>query len=171
MFVAQITLASPPAALRIAPRKVAKAATRPAGFARGTMIRTIFGTRPVESLMAGDLVLDVQGQIVELRGLRRTCTFRDDLIQIDPSAMGLGLAPGDLSRPLVVAGGQSVAVRDWRTDVLFGGPSLTPARALVDGVHVRALPKHKQTMFTLEFDQSTVILANGLNVLVAPSNA
>lgn len=166
MFASSVTLA--PALRPTAP--AARRSVAPAGFAPGTMIRTICGPRPVERLMAGDLLLDADGQIVELRSLRRTRVAARDLVQIDPSAMGLGLAPGDLMRPLVVAAGQCVAISDWRTDVLFGKPALTPARKLVDGVHVHTRAARGGTVISLSFDDPTILLANGLRVLVEPSN-
>jgi hypothetical protein len=162
MFATLVTLAPPPA-LRTRTRDV----LLPVGFGLGTQIRTICGTRAVENLMAGDLLLDATGQIAELRGVRRSVASKHDLVQIDPSAMGLGLAPGDLTRPLVVAAGQKLAIRDWRTDIVFGAPALTQARALVDNLHVRAGVTGARVIVELMFDQPTVVLANGLNALVA----
>lgn len=169
MFAALVTLAPPPAP-RSDQRNVTARAAMPVGFGHGTMIRTICGPRPVERLMAGDLLVDAQGQIVELRGLRRKRAAPRDLVQIDPSAMGLGLAPGDLTRALVVAAGQHLAIRDWRTDVLFGAPAMTQARSLVDNLHVRADVGTTQEVVELVFDQPTIVLANGLNALVSASD-
>ena len=170
MFASAVTLAPvtlaplPPAAPRPAPRKRAIA-----GFAHGTMVRTVWGPRAVETLMAGDLLLDAKGQIVELRGLRRRRAAAGDLVQVDPSALGLGMAPGDMTRPLVVGAAQKLAIRDWRTEILFGKPALTAARALVDDTNVRPVAGKGRMLVVLEFDSPTVILANGLNALVGES--
>ncbi len=166
MFASSVTLA--PALRPAAPTARPKAA--PVGFAPGTMIRTIYGAMPVERLMAGDLLLDADGQIVELRAVRRHRVAASDLVQIDPSAMGLGLAPGDLTRPLVLAAGQSVAISDWRTEVVFGKPALTPAQKLVDGVHVHRQAAHSRTVIALSFDKPTIVLANGLRALASAAN-
>jgi hypothetical protein len=161
MFASLVTLAPPPA-----PRATQSKRSLPAGFGIGTQIRTICGARAVEQLMAGDLLLDANGQIVEVRAIRRTRVMAADLVQIDPSAMGLGMAPGNLTRPLVVAAGQQLATRDWRTQVIFGTPVLAAAQSLVDGVHVRKLAVGAEWIVQLEFDEPTRILANGLTALV-----
>lgn len=159
MFASQVTLAPLPPRRVACPKPVA-----PVGFGLGSMVRTVWGLRRVESLMAGDLLLDAQGNMVELRAVRRKQVAGRALVQIAPSAMGLGLAPGDLSRPLVVAAGQPVAVRDWRTEVLFGGAALAPAQSLLDGVTVTRLNTGKRVVVELGFDAPVVLLVNGLNV-------
>jgi hypothetical protein len=159
MPVAQVTLAPPP------PRSVARTqSVAPVGFGLGSMVRTIWGLRPVDGLMAGDLLLDAAGQVVELRAVRRKRLAAHALVQIAPSAMGLGLAPGDLARPLIVAAGQPVAVRDWRTEVVFGGAALSPAQSLLDGVTVTRLDRGQRVVVELGFDGPVVLLVNGLNV-------
>lgn len=153
----------------LAPRvKPARMAPLPQGFGLGTRLHTIFGLRPVEKLMAGDLLLDAQGQIVELRGLRRTRVAARDLVQIDPSAMGLGMGALAPARPLILGAGQQVAQRDWRSEVVFGGAVLTQARALVDGQHVRAA-SCARVLCVLEFDAPVTLRAEGLLVRVAAS--
>jgi hypothetical protein len=166
MFASSVTLAP---ALRPV-RATHGASPALSGFAMGTMIQTICGPMPVERLMAGDLLVDADGQIVELRGLQRRDVSARDLVQIDPSAIGLGMAPGDLMRPLVVAFGQSVAIQDWRTNVLFGKPALTAAQNLIDGVHVHTRKGRGGKIVTLFFDRPTLVIANGLRALVNPSD-
>jgi hypothetical protein len=153
----------------LAPRvKLARPVPLPQGFGLSTQLQTIFGLRPVEKLMAGDLLLDAQGQIVELRGLRRAKVAARDLVQIDPSAMGLGMGTLAPARALILGAGQQVAQRDWRSDVVFGGAVLTQARALVDGLHVRAAPSAR-VLCVLEFDAPVTLRAEGLLVRVAAS--
>jgi len=167
MFATSVTLAPALRPVRVANR----ALSAPSGFSTGTMIQTICGPMPVERLMAGDLLVDADGQIVELRSLRRRKVAARDLVQIDPSAMGLGMAPGDLMRPLVVAAGQRIAIQDWRTNILFGKPALTAAQNLVDGVHVHGRTGRGGTVIDLSFDKPTIVIANGLRALVNPSHA
>lgn len=154
MFAQTITLAPPLRQKRAAP---------PTGFARGTMIRTITGPRPVERIMAGDLLLDCTGQIVELRQVTTRRAFARDLVEIHPSAMGLGLAPGRLDRALRLARGTAVALRDWRSELLYGGTALTPAANLVDGLHVTR-PKTGAMLYDLRCDSAVVVQADGLSV-------
>lgn len=135
------------------------------GFALGTQVRTICGLRHVEGLMAGDLLLDAQGQIAELRAIRKTNARPPGLVRIDPSAMGLGCAPGRLDRALVVGSGQQIAMRDWRTDMLFAKVAMAQAARLIDGQHVHSHPE-ACVLYELVFDQDRVILADGLKALV-----
>lgn len=161
MSVHSISLA--PALPAAKPRDTAK--TGPRGFARGTLIRTLFGLRPVERLMAGDLLLDAQGRIIVLRAVRQVRAEARDLVRIDPSALGLGCAPGRLDRALVVGAGQELAMRDWRSEILFSKPVMTRAAKLVDGQHVH---RHDSalTLHELTLDQNAVIEADGLKTLL-----
>jgi hypothetical protein len=137
--------------------------TRPEGFARGTLITTIFGPRPVERLMAGDLLRDAAGRIVELRSMGTVRAGAEELVRLTPSQN----VPG-LERALVVGAGQKLELQDWRTDVLYGQGALTAAAAMVDGQDVRFL-NTPRLLYQLGLDEEGVILANGLPALVAGS--
>lgn len=139
------------------------------GFATGSLIRTIFGPCRVEALMAGDLLLDATGQIVELRGIRRQRIAACNTVQLDAAALGLGRTPGRLDRPLVVGGGQKLVMRDWRSEILFAKPAMTTARALVDGVHIRRGAAGHVTLYQLQLEQDCILVADGLKALVAAS--
>ncbi|MFN4057749.1 MAG: Hint domain-containing protein [Roseinatronobacter sp.] len=151
----------------LAPRaKPAVSNSLPKGIGLGAQVKTIFGLRAVETLMAGDLLLDAHDQIVELRGVRRAQVAARDLVQIDPSAMGLGMGTLSPARPLILGAGQMVAQRDWRSEVLFGGASLCPARALVDRLHVRAGGTSARVLCVLEFDTPVILHADGVLVRI-----
>lgn len=139
------------------------------GFATGSLIRTIFGPCRVEALMAGDLLLDATGQIVELRGIRKRRVQARDSIQLAPTVLGLGRTPGRLDRPLVVGAGQKLVMRDWRSEILFAKPAMTTARALVDGVHIRRGAAGHVTLHQLQLEQGCLLVVDGLQALVAAS--
>lgn len=162
MFATSISLAPPLAKPR---------ASKPGimGFATGTRLLTITGPRAVEQIMAGDLLLDADGQIIELRSMTTRNAKARDLVQIDPSALGLGGAPGFLDRALVIGADQKLALHDWRTELLYGKPALTTAQALVDGLHVRPCATDTK-IYQPGFDRDCVIVANGLKALVRGSN-
>lgn len=165
MYATSISLAPP-----LASRRPRTSQTTMNGFAQGTRLRTITGPRAVERIMAGDLLLDADGQIVELRSLVTRRARARDLVQIAPSALGLGLAPGCLDRALVIGAGQKLALHDWRTELLYGKPALTTAQALVDGLHVQPCATGT-VIYQLGFDRDCVIVANGLKALVRKSDS
>ncbi len=162
MFATSISLAPPLPRPRASKRGIN-------GFAKGTRLLTIAGPRAVEQIMAGDLLLDADGQIVELRSMIARSARAKDLVQIDPSALGLGTAPGYLDRALIIGADQKLALHDWRTELLYGKPALTTAQALVDGLHVRPGATDMR-VYQPGFDRDCVIMANGLKALVRGSN-
>ncbi|MGP9791860.1 Hint domain-containing protein [Roseinatronobacter sp. NSM] len=166
MFESTVTLA--PALRRKPADPLRGSQIAPAGLAAGTLLRTISGPRRIETLMAGDLLLDVDDQIVEIRSVRKVRGRKDDLIEVNPSALGLGVQPIAAGRALVVGRGQKLAIHDWRSHVVFGKPLLSVAQALVDGVHVRSELAADAELCTLSFDTPTVIQANGILALVSP---
>ena len=144
-------------------RKPTPAAAHPQGFARGTTLRSVFGPRPVERLMAGDLLLDAAGQIIELRALRQVRARPGELVRLAPSEC----LPG-LERALIVGAAQQLEMCDWRTQLLYGQSALTTAAQLVDGGAVRRL-KTPRVLYHLGFDADSVVLANGLPARVSAS--
>lgn len=165
MFENIVTL---PPALRRKPKNTdLRNKIAPSGFAAGTYIRTITGPRRIETLFAGDLLLDVDDQIVEIRSIRKVTVHKDDVVRVEPSALGLGMPPVGLHHDLTVARGQKLAIQDWRSHVLFGKPVLSSADTLVDGVHVRKVAVSEMQLCTLCFDRPTVIQANGIHALAS----
>lgn len=161
MYATTISLAPPPPK-RAAPRKRITALP---GFAAGTLLRTIAGTCAIEQIMAGDLLVDADGQIVELRSIQSYRAEASELVEITPPAMGLGLAPALRNSSLVVGAGQKLGMRDWRTDLLYGKPAMTLAKSLIDCVLVHQ-PLSGATLYRLGFDTDCVVIANGLPALV-----
>lgn len=121
----------------------------PVGLGQGVLVRTIFGLRPVETLMAGDLLLDQAGQIVELRGMRKQRCRSHDLVQFaaDDGRMVLGRATPILSD-------------DWRLQVLHGSAAMVPVRRLLDGRRVQPA-KRSLVVHELIFDVATDLTVQG----------
>lgn len=165
MYSTTISLAPPLA--RSKPR--ARITALP-GFAAGTMLRTITGPRAIERIMAGDLLLDADDQIIELRSLRHRIARPSELVEITPAALGLGLAPSLRQTSLIVGAGQKLGMRDWRSALIYGQPTLTQALALVDEVTVQR-PERSAMLYRLGFDRDCVVVANGLPALVRASDA
>ncbi len=159
MFAQTISLAPP----LCRPRK--RQSTPPQGFADDTRIRTIAGPRPVARIMAGDLLLDAQGQIVELRGIRKVDAQAGDLVLLHASTGPHGSDQPRPDRDLIVGTGQKLGLRDWRTDLIFAKPCLIASHKLVDGQNVQSVNK-VGTLYQLIFDTDVVIIANGLAALV-----
>lgn len=168
MFTESISLAPPLKAInRITP---APRCLGPQGLAGETVVRTIFGLRAVSRLVAGDLLLDTHNRMVELRSIRKYRAKSAEVVRVEPSAFGLGLAPGRLDRTLVVGGGQKLGVCDWRTEILFSAPALSPAARLVDGVNLHRADC-PVTLFQLAFDDDTIITADGITTMIGGSDA
>ena len=149
MCSATITLAPP-----LKPRPSRPISAKLAGFAKGTMLRTPFGPRPVEKLMAGDLLLDRDGQIVELRSLRRQMARADELVRVHTDH---GVA--------VLGQGTQMQVNDWRTQVLFGQVAHVASDRLIDGAKVRPAGRGA-LLHVLGFDRDTLLDVGGVTLLV-----
>ncbi|MCC5957189.1 MAG: Hint domain-containing protein [Natronohydrobacter sp.] len=160
MYATTISLA-PPLARPAARARV----TALPGFATGTLLRTITGPRAIERIMAGDLLLDANDQIVELRSLRSRRALARDLVEITPAALGLGLAPTLRKASLIVGAGQKLGMRDWRSDLIYGKPALAEAQTIIDSVTIQR-PACGAMLYQLGFDRDCVVVANGMPALV-----
>lgn len=166
MFADSISLA--PALKTRSTAKPARTQFGLQGFTGETVVRTIFGLRPVSRLIVGDLLLDTRNRMVELRSIRTHHAAAAEIVRVDPSAFGLGLAPGRLDRALVVGAGQKLGICDWRTEILFAAPTLSAAARLVDGVNLHRADS-PATLYELGFQQDTIITADGWTTLVSGS--
>lgn len=129
------------------------------GFGRSAMIRTLMGWQPVARLMAGDLILDADGHVHELRAIRQIAVSGGDVVRV--------ARPG--RAPLVLGAGQTLVVQDWRTEVLFGTSTLCPAARLVDGGTVRRGQPRGTTLFELSFDTKVCLDLGCVQALVSPA--
>jgi hypothetical protein len=131
------------------------------GFVGGTRLRSVVGPRRIEDLRVGDLLLDRNARVITLHSICIQDRGAEDCVEIHPSAFGLGVQPQRLHAKLVVGAGQRLAIRDWRTDILFGAATLSPARALVDGVHVQSV-RSAAPLFQLGFGEDVLLDIGGL---------
>ena len=69
-------------------------------------------------------------------------------------------------RDVTVPAGQSILIRDWRAEAIFGQKqALVPAALLADGEFVQVKENVSMTLFEIELDQPHVIYADGLEVV------
>lgn len=133
-------------------------------LAVGTRIDTFAGTRPIETLVPGDLVstLDNGSQPLRWIGSRHVTpeemAMREDLRPVLVEAMVLGNAA-----PIMVSPRHRFLLNDWRAQVYFGEDQvLIPALALINGGSVRQItPEAGVTYMHVLFDRHEVILAEG----------
>ncbi|MEO1491019.1 MAG: Hint domain-containing protein [Pseudomonadota bacterium] len=139
----------------------------PPCFAKGTLIRTASGLRPIETIRRGDLVwtADCGHQPVTWIGSSPVQVTGHvpspfDPVWIAPDAFG----PRAPMRPLRVTQHHRILIQDWRAELLFGEPEvLVPAKALVNGTTVqleRASPG--LTYWHLLFDGHQLVESDGL---------
>jgi hypothetical protein len=128
-------------------------------FARGTMIRTPDGERPVEALAPGDLVETRDGGPQRLRwvGSRRVAaTGRFAPVVIEAGTFGF-------HRRLVVSPQHRILLRHWMAELMFGEEEvLVAAKDLVNGVSVRIAEGGEVEYFHLLFDRHQIVWSEGL---------
>jgi hypothetical protein len=136
--------------------------------ARGTMIDTDHGRKPVEDLRVGDLVATKDGSLRPLRWLASRKLSSSDLAA-DPSLQPIRIAadtfgPGLPLRDLVVSPQHRVLVSDWRAEFLFGAPDvLAPAKALVNEISITVdTTLAPVEYFHMLFDEHEVVFTEGL---------
>ena len=134
------------------------------GLAAGTMVLTAEGALPVEYLAAGDRVVTQSGlravQAVTVQTVKRAA-----MVLIGVDMLGVGRPDTDV----LVAAGQTVLIRDWRAQAMYGrAQALIPAARLVDGQVIRAEALSDARLFALQFSADQVIYAGGLEFGSAP---
>lgn len=154
--MATISLAPPLPVTRL--RSQSARVKAPTGFGASTCVRTLIGWQPVATLMAGDLVLDEDGNMHELRGIRRIHAQGSSTVRVARKGRA----------PMTIGGGQPLCADDWRTQILFGQPTVSPAARLVDGVTFRAGRPGHVTLYQLEFDSPVCLGLDGARALVKP---
>lgn len=135
-----------------------------AAYVAGTLIDTPDGPRPIETLVAGDVVTTLANGSRPLRwvGRRRVSTLA---LLAYPALRPVEFAAGTIgnARPLRVAAQQRMLIDDWRAEVYFGEDRvLVAAQALVDDQGARVvLPGGGLDYVTLLCDRHEVLLAEG----------
>ncbi|WP_084668028.1 Hint domain-containing protein [Nioella nitratireducens] len=135
--------------------------------ARGTMIDTPNGPRPVQDIAVGDLVATLDGPARPVRWIGARRVTADDLDQ-DPSLRPVRIGKGALgaktpSRDLLVSPQHRIYLTDWRTELLFAEPQvLVPAKSLLnDRTITLAHDVDEVEYFHLLFDTHEVIFTEG----------
>lgn len=136
--------------------------------ARGTLVATPGGERPVEDLAAGDAVLTADGRAETIRWIGRRHIGAGELarapdlrpIRIRKDAFG----PGQPRRDLLVSPQHRIRVEDARAELLFGEPAvLAPAKGLVNDGSVRVDHRAKEVeYYHIAFDRHEILVTNGL---------
>jgi len=128
-------------------------------FAKGTLIMTPGGERPIETLRAGDLVVTASGRGSPFKPVRWIGHRTVDLeahpnpasvapIMVQPGALGEGVP----HRPLYVSPDHAMLVEG----------ALIPVDALVDGTTILRMPARGQvTYLHVELDEHDIIVAEG----------
>lgn len=130
------------------------------GFAAGSTILTLDGALPVEFLTPGDRVITRDRGMAVLRGVSPVRTVCET-VMIMAGTLGHTRPEQDTLLPA----DQSVLLRDWRAQALFGAPqALAPARALVDGEFIRHAGRRTLTLFELAFDAPHILYVDGLEL-------
>ncbi|MEX5728532.1 hypothetical protein Ga0609869_001885 [Rhodovulum iodosum] len=135
--------------------------------ARGTLIETVEGAVPVETLRQGDPVRTYDGGSAPIRwiGSRRVnaseLTAHPELRPVRIAAGALG--SGRPYRDLVVSPQHRVLLQDWRAELLFGEAEvLVPAKSLLDDDKVRVDHLAEEVeYFHLLFDRHEIMFTEG----------
>lgn len=137
---------------------------RTTGFATGTMILTPEGERPVESLMAGDLLQADGGMTCALRGMSVHRLRHARVVSVAPGAISLDWAREDL----IVGADQCLMLANWRTRDLPGGKALVPARKLTSELGISLIETDSICLYQLHCDSPRVIRAGGIEAGTTP---
>lgn len=127
-------------------------------FVKGTRISTLKGKRPVEMLKLGDLVETADHGLRPIRWIGcMTVPARGDLAPILIEADTL-----DNRRDLLVSPLHRMVVGGWQVELLFGEKEvLVPAKMLVDGGSIRAMPRAWVSYYHIMFDEHEIVYAEG----------
>jgi hypothetical protein len=128
-------------------------------FARGTLIRTPDGERPVETLSVGDYIETRDHGPQPLRWLGSksvAATGRFAPVVIEAGTFGF-------HRRLVVSPQHRILLTHWMAELMFGEEKvLVAARDLVNGCSVRIVEGGTIDYFHLLFDRHQIVWSNGL---------
>ena len=133
------------------------------GIVAGTKVATEIGWRPVEAIVAGDLVLTFDGGLQTVIEVRRQTLFAEPSL-MPMESWPLNVPKGALGNRAVmqILPGQDVLIESDIAEELYGDPfALIPAAAL-DGYNGigRAAPNVRIEVITLHFAQDQIVYAN-----------
>lgn len=127
-------------------------------FAAGTRIATPKGRRPIERLKRGDLVETADHGMQPIRWIgHMTVHAQGDLAPILIEAGALGNR-----RDLMVSPLHRMVIGGWQAELLFGEAEvLVPAKMLVNGGSIRAVPMQSVEYYHIMFDTHEIVEAEG----------
>jgi hypothetical protein len=133
------------------------------GLTAGTIVLTLDGEMPVEHLSVGDRVITRDTGMAVLREIRVE-TLTVAAVRIKAGSLGHTRPDTDM----IVAPGARIHIRDWRAEALYGQPQANvPAHRLIDREFISELPAARMSVYTLVFDRSHIIYADGLEIVTA----
>ncbi|WP_299351825.1 Hint domain-containing protein [uncultured Shimia sp.] len=141
-------------------------ATDPPCFVVGTLIDTPHGPRPVESLIAGDLVLTRDGGAQAIRWVGRTevALHNPETAQkFQPIRIAAGaFGPGVPDRDILVSPMHRILIEHRDAELLFGEPEvLCSANALINDFSIRREAVDRVGYIHLLFDTHQVVTSSG----------
>jgi len=127
-------------------------------FTHGTLIATSEGERPIEDLVAGDLIITLDHGYQPIRWIGNTtveATGRLAPIAIEAGTLGN-------TRRLLVSPQHRMLLKVWQADLYFGhSEMLAAARMLVNDTTIRPQEGGKVTYYHMLFDAHEIVYAEG----------
>ncbi|MDW3225612.1 MAG: Hint domain-containing protein [Paracoccaceae bacterium] len=140
--------------------QILKSDTSGAGLVSGTRIPTLDRDVPVEQLCVGSHVLTRDFGPVRVIDIE-TISLITPVVYIIAGSIGHTRQ----DRDVMLTGDQTIMVRDWRAQALFGqANALTHASALIDGEFVRDLGQQAVTVYRIHCTSPQLIFADGLEL-------
>lgn len=134
-------------------------------LAVGTPVLTLQGELPVEHLLPGDRLITRAGAMPVTAVSSRLATD-EALLRVSARALGHDRPAEDV----LLAEGQPVLIRDWRSKALFGASeAVVPLSRLIDGSHIRREAQSPVRMIRLDLPRAAVIYAGGLELAATPA--
>jgi hypothetical protein len=144
-------------------RKYAPYAFRDTGLLQGTLILTLEGEMPAESLSIGDKVITRDSGTARVEYIQRT-TRMVHTIAVAAGSLG-DTRP---KRDAILAADQMCLIRDWRAQAMFNADrALVAARTLVDGEFIRDLGMQERTLIQIFCDGPHILYSEGLEISTA----
>lgn len=136
---------------------------QPSGFAAGSIVLTLKGEMPVETLRAGDRIITRDIGMARLKSVTKSTS---------PTAFRIRASVLGHDRPacaLLVAEGQRILLRDWRAKAMFGqAEALVPVSRLADGHFIARETDTTAVFYALEFDTPHILYVDGVEAASAP---
>lgn len=147
--------------------RMTPANTSNTGLVSGAHILTLNGMQPVESLRVGDPVITRASGVAPITDIEVISMITPAVYII---AGSIGHSRQD--RDTLVTADQTIMLRDWRAQVLFGqSHALARASSLIDGEFVRDLGQHPVTLHRIYCASPQIVYADGLELGTADACA